>query len=262
MTYELERLVPLGGPELRVGLLREDAHRRHARMELQILTDLFRTVREIAAPLQQDRRRHATGGENHDLRLHPKAMTELVGERPHHATGHAPDPTAPREHVLDLERRVDARSRAERGRYIRNVRGLLGARPATGEALAASDAAAHVAGNRLARIPERVARVTEEEIPRSLHLVGCRRDAEEVLDRLVVWIQIGARRLLERELVAPSVQRELGGANTDGRVHERPTARARWPASSPSWCRVSSAVPLRASCAPWRGRRRARSPPA
>jgi hypothetical protein len=188
--------------------------------------------RQIAALLQQDRRRHAARRQHHDLGVDPEAMRRLAGERPHDP---ALDPGCatlpPGQHALDARRGEDASAVANRRRHVGDVHRLLGARPTAGEALAAAAAADDVARDRLARPAESAQAVAKEKVSRTLDLIGRGRDAEEAFDRLVVRVEIGARHATELELLAPGVEVKSGERTQIAEFTSEPPPR-RSPASS------------------------------
>ena len=191
-------------------------------MELQVAAHLPGRIGESAAALQQYRRRHASRREHHDLRIDAEAVRHLAGERAHDHpldTGRAPAP--PGEEALDAGRGQHSRARMDRGRNIGDVGGLLGACAAPGEALAAAAAADDAAGDRLVRPAERSTAFAEEKIARPLHLVGRRRDAEEILDGLVVRVQVGASGPPELVVLGPGGKRRLGRAHANRRIDQR-----------------------------------------
>src|SRR5262249_61552810 len=130
------------------------------------------------------------------------------------------------EHALAARGGQHARPGAPRGGDVRDVHRLLRARGAAGEALAAPAAAAHVALDRLGRVAELLAALAEERVAPAEHGLGRRRDAEELADRVVVGIEVGARRRAQLELLAPAVEHEIRRAHADRGVDERAAAEA------------------------------------
>jgi hypothetical protein len=141
-----------------------------------------------------------------------------------HLPRHAGDPAAITEDALHLDRGQHPRAGPDRRRHVADVHRLLGPGPAAGEALAAAHAAAHVARDRLARVAELPAAVAEQQVARALHGIRRRCDAEKLLDRVVVGIQVAARGLAQAEALAPVIEYELRRPHADGRVDQRAAA--------------------------------------
>ncbi len=107
-------------------------------MELELLADLPRGVGEIAAALQEQRRRQHARREHDGLRLDAEARPVRAAERRDDASRDARHAAPVREQLLGAHRGEHARAELDRGGHVRDVHRLLGARAATREAFAAA----------------------------------------------------------------------------------------------------------------------------
>ena len=221
LVEELQAVIALGRTELRVSRLRKESRHRDTGMELQVLAHLAGAVREIPAALEQHRGRHAARGHHDHLRADPEAVPEAARERLCHLAAHAGHAGARVQDLLHLDRCQHPGTEPDGRRDVADVHALLGTIAATGEALATTPTASHVARDRLARVAERFAPGPEQGVAGPLDVFGRRADSEELAHRVVVAIELASVRPLEFETRRPTLEDRLRRAHADRRVDER-----------------------------------------
>ena len=193
-------------------------------MKLQIAAHLARGVREVAALLQQDRRRHAARRQHHPARMDLEAMGCSAAEGFHHLARHAPHLGRVAQDLLHLERGEHPGTEFHRLGDVADIHALLGPAPATRQALARAATTPHIARHGFTFDPQGVASVAEEQVPGPLHIIRGGRDAQKVTDRIEVRIEIRPGGSLEIETRRPLIENEIRRPHAHGGIDQGASA--------------------------------------